>query len=112
MYGFSLVWLLVLIFIRVQFEYIKVCGAMTVNNLKMVIWALKTVGEDSVQYRKRKSKKTKKKKTLLLSSSYFVFIGKLFYNLRASLSCSEALFLDVTLYALNNCSLWNKESEI
>ena len=56
-----------------------------------------TVGEDSVQYRKRK-------KALLLSSRHFVFYRLSYYNLMASVIGLEALFLDVTSYALNNCS--------
>ena len=80
-----------------------------------------TVGEDSVQNRKRKkqtnkqstNKQTnKQKKTLLLSSSHFVFYRKNYYNLMAFLSRLESLLLDVTSYTLNNCSFQNKESKI
>ena len=65
-----------------------------------------TVGEDSVQYRKRK------KNHRFLTAAILLFIGKTIYNLMASLRRLEALFLDASSDALNNCSFLNKESEI
>ena len=56
---------------------------------------LMIVGEDQVQQ--------KTQKTWLLSSSHFAFY-RYSYNLIASLSRLEALFLDVTSDALENCS--------
>ena len=64
------------------------------------------VGEDSMQYKKRKEH-------LFLAAANLLFIGKNHYNLLASLSRLEALFLDLASHALNNyCSFWNKESDI
>ena len=48
-----------------------------------------TVGEDSVQYKKRK-------KHCFLAAASLLLIGKLIITLMASLSLLEALFLDVT----------------
>ena len=61
-----------------------------------------TVGEDSVEYRKYKK---------YFGRSNFGFY-RWDYNLIASLSHLEALFLDVTSDALKNCSFLNKESKI
>ena len=63
-----------------------------------------TVGEDSVQYRKCK-------KALLLSSSHFAFYWWNYFNLMASLSRLEALFLYVTSDALNNCAFKKKKAK-
>ena len=62
-----------------------------------------TVGEDSVQYRKRKKAP--------FHSSYFAFYQSNYYNLMASLSRLEALFLDLTLDALNNFSFKIKKAK-
>ena len=51
-------------------------------------------GEDLVKYSLQKA---------LLSSSHFAFYRYDYYNLIASLSHLEALCLNVTLNALNNC---------
>ena len=56
-----------------------------------------TVCEDSVPHRKRK-------KHSLAAAMHFAFYQYNYYNVMASLSRSEALFLDLTSDALNNCS--------
>ena len=84
MYGFSLVWLLVLILFFALFRSInKLQNGEQNLGRNVYYWyfiytypkfifinprLLMTVGEDSVQYRKRK-------KALLLSSSHFVFLS-------------------------------------
>ena len=100
---FSLEYLL-LIFIYTNGKFAVIC--------RPGLWM--TVGEDSVQFRKReKQNKTKQtKKHCFLVAAILFFIDKNYYNLMASLSRLEALFLDVTSNVLNNCSFWNKESEI
>ena len=52
--------------------------------------------EDSVQYRNRK-------KHCFSAAGILLFIGKIIINLIASLSHLEALCLNVTSDALNNC---------
>ena len=81
MYGFFLVWFLVLILFRATLEQSIQNGEQnlgwnvyywylfTLMQIKIYSHLWMTVDESSVQYRKRK-------KELLLSSSHFVFIGK------------------------------------
>ena len=108
MYGFSLVLFLVLILFR------AILGQSINNKLKfrleclllvfiytsarfMVICKPRTLNDG----RWRLSSVQKTQKALLLQG-HFVFEN--YYNLMASLSCLEALLLDVTSYTLNNCS--------
>ena len=53
-------------------------------------------GEDSVQYKNRK-------KHCLIAAAILLFYRQNYYNLIVSLSHLEALCLNVTLDALNNC---------
>ena len=69
------------------------------NEKFMVICKPRTLNdgvEDSVKYRNRK-------KHRFLAAAILLVIGNFFYNLIASLSYLEALCLNVTLNARNNC---------
>ena len=66
-------------------KFIVICKPQTLND----------GGEDSVHYRNRK-------RHGFLAAAILLFIGKIIYNLIASLSHLEALCLNVTSNALNN----------
>ena len=76
---------LLLIYTYTNEKFIVICKPRTLSDR----------GEDSVKYRNRK-------KHRFLAAAILLFIGKFFYNLKASLGHLEALY-NVTLNVLNNC---------